>query len=658
MVQSLNLEVRFGALLLVALVAAGCAVAGQVELTAELLDDETDEPVGRWDDDRYILSGRGRGALPHEEVGGGFAYITTDALNFTFTARIAEPAEEGPYPRYGLSVRTGTGAYDRTLLLRYAVYDQFQCVQWYYRHGAARSTAHGANRTYRHGLLEDMTEPAGHWLRVVREYPVYRLYISTDGENWREVAEDYCFTLMAREVSVGLLITSGDPERMTSAVFDNISFVEEPAEPDAITEELYREYCPEMEAWRMYLIQADGRRGEAAECAFILKPKSLAFEDIRALYYSAGSKEVMHTGRRMMRWDSGPDGRRKPSEMDEWDGVMEIDDLRSWYHILAHNKIARVGGVFGPDDYESIIRQLAEKTGAENLPNLPFVVTGASFAGGMSARAARLMPEKTVASAPSIIGMAGADTDREDVLAVPHLHVIGSRDGGHLDDVQRRDSELRRKGALWAQAPMWWVEHRWSRTDQIVVPYFLRLIEMRVPEDADASAGPVRLGQLDESDGFLGLHDTWDGNWPEVVPFAEVDEQQRRGNASWLPDEFTARLWQSFVAQWPRTVIHFPRFDGNEGFAGPRPEGREIHFMAADEPFELLAAGPIGDDVTVEYYAGLEKLEVLNRHRDNPYIVRLRGLSPGLHVIYAITTVDGEREISWPQPILFQGRDE
>jgi hypothetical protein len=179
---------------------------------------------------------------------------------------------------------------------------------------------------------------------------------------------------------------------------------------------------------------------------------------------------------------------------------------------------------------------------------------------------------------------------------------------------------------------------------------------MRVPADADASAGPVPLTPLNEADGYLGLNETWNGNCPQVVPFAEASEPERRGDGSWLPDAFTARLWQSFVANWPRTVIHFPRFDGNEGFSFVRPAGREIHFMEADKPFELLAAGPIGEDVTVEYYAGLKKLEVLARHRDNPYMVRLEALPPGLHVLYAVTTVDGDKEFSWPQPILFQRR--
>ncbi|MGC9454446.1 MAG: hypothetical protein ACP5HU_06240 [Phycisphaerae bacterium] len=643
---------------LVMFMVAGCAAAQPVELEAKLLGEEADEPVGRWDGDRYILKGRGSGMHPHEERGGGYAHVTTDALNFSFTARIAEAPEEGPYPRYGICVRTGAGAYDRMLLLRYAVYDQHRCVQWYYRHGVASSTHAGANRTYRHGLLREMDEASGYWLRVVREYPVYRLYISTDGEDWREVASDYCFTLMDREVTVGLLLTSGSQGQMTSAVFDNISFVETPADEDAVTEELWQQFRPPMETWEMHLTQADSDEGEDTQGIFILKPESLAFEDIRALYYTTGSKEVMLSGRRKMQWDGDVAKRRKPSDMETWEGVYKIDDLRYWYSILGHYRIARIGGAFRPEHYESAIRELAEQTGAENLPNLPFVATGGSAAGEAAASAARLMPERTAAVAPALIGMAGANTDDPYVLNVPHLHVIGSKDGPHLKDVMQRDSGLREKGALWAQAPMWWGYHAWWRADQIMVPYFLRLIDMRVPEGADASAGPVELVQLDESDGYIGLNDTWDGNWPVVLPFPEATEEQRRGDASWLPDEFTARLWQAFVANWPRTVIHFPRFDGNEGFGFTRPQGREIHFMEANRPFNLLASGPIGENVTVEYYAGLRKLEVLHRYRDNPYMVRLEALPPGLHVLYAITTVDGEKEICWPQPILFQSREQ
>jgi len=83
---------------------------------------------------------------------------------------------------------------------------------------------------------------------------------------------------------------------------------------------------------------------------------------------------------------------------------------------------------------------------------------------------------------------------------------------------------------------------------------------------------------------------------------------------------------------------------------------RSNHFLPANEPWNLVASGPTGDDVRVEYFAGLRPLRVLKRYRENPYLVQLEALEPGLHVIYAITTANGKKEISHPAPILFQAR--
>jgi hypothetical protein len=190
-----------------------------------------------------------------------------------------------------------------------------------------------------------------------------------------------------------------------------------------------------------------------------------------------------------------------------------------------------------------------------------------------------------------------------------------------------------------------------------LTPYFLTLIDLRVPDDADLAGGPVALKPLSEESGYLGLNETWESRFPQAVAWEDATEQQRRGNTSWLPDPLTARLWQSFVSNWPRTIIHFPRSDGAGGFGGGiHHPGREDHFLPADEPWSLVASGPVGSGVHVEYYAGLRQLRVLKTYNDNPYLVQLEALPPGLHVIYAVTTSDSSKEISHPSAVMFQRR--
>ncbi|MFO8014375.1 MAG: hypothetical protein R6X20_13845 [Phycisphaerae bacterium] len=647
-------------LALAALLAAGPAGAAEgPDLEVVLLGkDGPPEPVGvRHDDGSWTVKATGH--FPFRGFDdGGFAHLATEAPNFTFVARVAEAPQGARAPRFGIAVRAGAGRSSRMVAVRCDGSGEGRRLQCVMRYGVARDTHDGSGRTSHRVHAPGRFAANGLWLKVVRRYPVYHLYASRDGEQWTEVGTDYTFTLLAQKVLVGLLVTAGKEDGTVAVRFDHIRFTQEGPVEAPLTRAAYAEYRPPMQPWQMFLTQADSDKGTDTQSIFLLKPKSLAAADIRALVYSTGSKEIMLAGRRKLEWDKGSEKRRKPKRMPDWEGTWEIPDLRAWYQILGHYRLARVGGALDPKYYDQAIRELAEQTGMAHLPNLPVVATGASFAGGWTARAARLMPERMIAAAPGLIGMAGADTEDPAVLGVPHLHVFGSKDTGgqHLKQAVAQDAALRRRGARWAQAPMWWVYHRWHSADQVILPYFLRCIDLRVPAGADPSAGPVALKRLDEADGYLGLNATWDTSDPQVVPFKEADEATRRGDVSWLPDEYTARVWRVFVSNWPKTVIQFPRFDGNEGFSFTRPEGRVIHFMEAGVPFNLLACGPFGKDVTVEYWAGLKRLKVLRRYRDNPYLVQLEPLPPGLHVLHAITTVDGKREISRPAPILFQRR--
>ena len=607
------------------------------------------------------LMGHGSTRFNHEDTGSGFAFLETEAKAFTFVAHVARAPTDAPDAKYGIALRTGTGSFDRMIALRRIASEGEGCLAWLMRHGPAQSTHDGSQRLFRNGRLPDAKLREGFWLKLVRRYPTVELYYSTDGDAWQGIAPDYHLALLEQEVKVGLMVSAGRDGNAPAIVrFDHVSFTIDDLPSDGLSRQSFLEYRREKQPWEMFLIQADTERhGPDSQAFFILKPKSLAWKDVRAAIYTTGDKEVMLENNSRLEFDRGPNKRRRPRGMAEWEGIYELDNLRPWYQILAHYGVVRLASPGRSEPAEKALIELSDSYGVPQIAHLPLFATGASASGGQAAHTANLMPQRMVGCAPVLIGAAGVDWENGGSLQSPRLYIYGSRDtgGAHHKKLLELDSVFREHQARWAAAPMWWGHHRWWYTDRIMTPYLLTLIDLRVPADADPTAGPVALHPLAEESGYLGLNDTWNSRFPQIVAWTEATERQRRGNTSWLPDALTARLWQSFVSNWPSTIIHFPRSDGAGGFGGGMHHpGREDHFLPADEPWNLVASGPVGD-VRVEYYAGLQRLQVLKTYDNNPYLVQLEGLPPGLHIIHAVTTSGEAREISHPSTVMFQRRD-
>lgn len=613
-------------------------------------------------DGTYTITATGRESFAGADDG-VFAHLATDAPNWSFTARVAKVEADTKTPKFGVSVRNGTERWNRGLLLRYDGYEGNRALQWVFRYNVAHGTHNGWARCSFHGVERDKALREGFWLRVSRQCPTVKAEWSEDGETWRPIAGDRQFNLLPGKVHVGLMVTAGGHGKTPITVtFDNVSFQTfDGAMPQRkIAPEAFADYTPPMPTWEMHLVAADDERdGPDSHSLFVIKPKGTDWKDIRAFYNTSGSKEVLISrGGKIEKlpFESGPVKRRKPADMPKWEGVYELTP-QPIYHIFAHYGLARLGTPSKPQKLQQGIEALSEQTGYP-LVNVPWVNQGMSAAGGNAARVARQHPERTIAVSPSHIGMAGWDVTEPAVLNTPHLYVLGSRDTGgqHMKQAAQTAQTIRDRGAQWSVAPLWWYYHVIGHTQSLTFPYLFDCLELRLPADADHSQGPVKLKDIPTEDGYLALYDTWESNFPKVVAWKDATQAQREGPNGWLPTARVARLWQAAVSDWPRTTIHFPRFDSTSAWTGSPPgPGHVHHMMAAGEPFHLLASGPTGDDVTVEYFADLEPLKVIKTY-GSPYIVQLEGLPVGLHNLYAITTIGGRQEISRPQMIFFAER--
>lgn len=623
----------------------------------QLGKDANDPALGGWiDETTFRLAATGREAyLGSDEA--SFASVATSASRFVFTARIA--SIDGPIDRtkIGIAVRKDLTTPARSVHLRYDAFERNRCVQWFMRYHRRPTDHDGSRQCFHDGLDRRFDDPTGLWFRIERDYPMVRLFASRDGREWSRVAEDYEIALLPQEVHVGLIATQGgDGKTQTTVRFDSITF-EEIADPGAERFEHYREHWPDMGRWRFVSAAVPKRSPQGEDQSFsaqLLMPEKMDPRTIRGIVWSTGSKEFLLPGNRPMKF-TNIGQLRQPEMLDSPEGEAILDVVAPWNHWFASRGWIRVGGYFDPKDYDLAIRRLAEVSGIEHLPNLPFVSTGASFAGGYAAQAAAAFPERCIATAPVIIGQAGANS--EVVTSVPHLNVWGSRDGSHLRDATSILADLTNKRAMLGNAPMWTLAHRQHNAFAIVFPFFMETFDQRVPADADATRGPVALKPVDYDAGWYGLIESWQTNAPRVVPVREYVGNPE--NVTWLPGPRTARVWQAFVSQNPRPVVLFPTFDGTNPFGGPMPADWHISQMRANAPIELVGTGPTratdGQPLTIRWIVDGEPIDTQS-HPRHVYRATARAIPPGLRSIWIETYVEGRPdplEISRPVIVLF-----
>jgi len=604
-------------------------------------------PLAPAADGSFVLVGAG-----HESNNGtdeaAFAGFETEALNFTFVARVAKVENPGSIPKIGITARAGIEGAEKAVHLRYDGYSGHQCLQWFVRSLMAPGNPDGGQRAYLSGVDKDKTRLEGVWLKLVRKYPYVTFFSSDDGQDWREVGAGQSKILLPQKVWVGLQVTAGDIKSPPKVTFDKVSFAAGADNDSADTPDTYKEWAGKVKTHIFYCATVTDQKGLDPRTIFALVPKGAAIKKFRAILWSVGSKNLAANGT-AYKFRSGEGWIRVPESLAKNEGAVEIDGLDPFYAMLEYEGLIRVGGYFPPERYAAGIKRLAEISKIPELANMPFLATGMSFAGGWTAGAAKLYSDKTIAASPVCLGMVAAETEDPGLLSIPMLHIYGSKDGPHLKDALHWTSLLRAKHALWANAPMWTLEHRQFKADALINPYFLDALALRVPATHDYAKGPVMLTKLREEDGWFGDIDTWNTNDPKVGAVTGRDSK----NCVWLPTERSARAWQAFVSFNPLTTIHFPAFDGTAPFGGTQPYDWRISTMEAGKPWELMASGPLGEGLKVKYFADTKELKVLKTIDNNPYRVTLEPLESGLHVIYAITTLAGAREISHPVSIFF-----
>ncbi|MCH8514653.1 MAG: hypothetical protein LAT83_23770, partial [Kiritimatiellae bacterium] len=386
-------------------------------------------------------------------------------------------------------------------------------------------------------------------------------------------------------------------------------------------------------------------------------PDDMPWEDVRAVFVAAGSKEIALRDRTRLAWDHGEEGRRRPEGMEDWEGTFSLPPLPPHWDVLAQYGVVRLGGVRSALDFEANMRELARVTGQPHIEFLPGFATGASFGGGRSHQFADRFPARAIASAPMIIGIP-AGLGSENSRRVPTLYVWGSIDGRHLPDSAAFTPRLRELGALSASAPMFGLGHFGYNSDAIIWPFFLEMLEERFPEDWDRQAIPELKNYGPDEGWIVSLENlTGPGMYPvqnpPAYPIAEAPEDLEY--PGWLPNRRMVHLWRHFVSAQTDIRIVYPTFNQAQGFHNVAYFDRpgDVSSMRAGESFPVIAAGPTGEDVEHHWHFNYEPIEPEWTDPENPYHIRLGPQEPGLHVL-TLEVRRGDRHIfSRPISVVF-----
>lgn len=614
--------------------------------------------------DRGAITLTGLGQESYWQIDdGSFAAFVTRAPDFLFTARIAAVEGSTASPKYGLILRSGLSRFERMVTLRHDGWEGNRCLQLFNRHERGTHPEDGARRMLTAELFRDWTAPEGLWLRLERRYPFVYPQVSRDGETW--VRLPAVAAILDQELYVGLQVTGGgDGRSPVTVTFDEISFQELAADAGGLTRETLRvDWEPEPIRYGMHMAVVEPGQGHVREAhtVFFVKPEGMDWSEVRAVFVASGSKEIALRDRTRMAWILGEGGLRRPEGMPDWEGVFALPPLPAHYDVLAREGIVRLGGTHCALDFAAALRALARFTGQPHLEFLPGMATGASFAGGRSHRFASRFPDRALAAAPLVIGIphgVGADP----ALDVPMLYIWGSIDGNHLRESHPKLVPLRALGAKSASAPMFGIGHRSYNSDALIWPFFLEMARERIPAEWDRTSFP-ELRSFGRGDGWItslpGLDRSgmFPVQHPAVFPAAEAPADVPF--PGWVPSEKIAHLWRHFVQANHTVRIVFPTFNQSQGFHNPAYFSLpgDVSSLQAGRPFDLIAAGPLGEGVEIAFFLNSRPLTPEWVNPANPYHIRVSAQEPGLHTLTLQVRRGGREYLSPPVSVVFHPAD-
>jgi hypothetical protein len=189
----------------------------------------------------------------------------------------------------------------------------------------------------------------------------------------------------------------------------------------------------------------------------------------------------------------------------------------------------------GADALLAILQRLGDQSAHPELKDAPLLLWGGSAGAGFGTTLAELYPQRAVAFIRYHAHLRGWSPNVKVLKDIPALLIAGGKDEtAGTEDAERFWKDGRSAGAPWTFAIEPGATHRDEQTlvssQELIVPWTAAVLRQRL------QPGSTRLRPITEDRGWLG-------NKTEVAPYATFPGAKR--DASWLPDEVTARGWRT-----------------------------------------------------------------------------------------------------------------
>jgi dienelactone hydrolase len=205
------------------------------------------------------------------------------------------------------------------------------------------------------------------------------------------------------------------------------------------------------------------------------------------------------------------------------------------------NRVVRTASEGGAEALLKILQRLGDESSHQELKDAPLLLWGWSAAASFGTTFAELYPQRSVGFIRYHTHLRGLSPDLKVLKTIPALLIAGGNDElAGTGDAEALWTRARSAGAPWTFAIEPGATHGSEKTfvssHALMLPWIAAVVRQRV-EPAD-----TRLRAITEERAWLGKNHS-----AEVVPFAAFSGP--REGTSWLPDEATARGWQTVVGR-------------------------------------------------------------------------------------------------------------